>query len=144
MIEEESVRNYEIRFACRMRDGSVVPYTRVIAVADHETAERIAYAMIGERVDADQTLDSVGGIEATERGATVPRTPDGYYALWGRVFRALDLDVRSVHFWYGAEIGLGTNPTGHVIPNVAQSGEPEIVGFFPWPTAKEPHETEKS
>lgn len=129
--------NYEIRFACTMRDGSVVPYTRIIAVPSLGMAQRVAYAMIGERVDADQTLDAVTSVVATEQGASVQRTPEGYYALWGRVFRSLGLDIHAMRFWYGADIGLGTNPTGHIIPRVAQYGEPEIVGFFPWPPRKE-------
>ena len=129
--------NYEIRFACTMRDGSVVPYTRIIAVPSLGIAERCAYAMIGERVDTDQTLDAVVHVVATERSASVQRTPEGYYALWGRVFRSLGLDIHGMRLWYGADIGLGTNPTGHIVADVAQSGEPEIVGFFPWPLRKE-------
>lgn len=89
--------------------------------------------MVGERVDTDQTLDHLVHVIPTACSATVARTPDGYRTIWERVFRSLCIDPRTVRLWYGADIGLGTNPTGHIIPNVAQSGEPEIVGFFPWP-----------
>ena len=129
--------NYELLFACMVRDGVVRPYERVIAVPDIETAHRVAYAMVGERVDVDQTLDCMVYAIPAMRAATVARTPDGYVALWGRVFRTLGIDVRSVRLWYGADIGLGTNPTGHIVPRVAQSGEPEIVGFFPWPAIED-------
>ena len=132
--------NYEIRFACRMRDGSLIPYTRIIAAACIETAQRVAGAMVGECVDVDRILDAVESVVVTERSASVARTPDGYYALWGRVFRALGLSLDAYHLCYGTEIGLGTNPTGHVVPHVAQCMEPEIVGFFPWPAPKEPNE----
>ena len=126
--------NYELLFACVARDTAVVrQYERIIAVPDLEIARQVANAMVGELVDDDQTLDSVMRVVPTERAASVARTPDGYYAMWGRVFRCLNIDIRSVRLWYGSEIGLGTNPTGHVIPRVAQCGEPEIVGFFPWP-----------
>jgi hypothetical protein len=132
--------NYELMFACVARDGAVRPYERVIAVPDHATALKVAYAMVGERVDTDQTLDCMVYVIPTERSAFVPRTPSGYFVLWGHVFRALGVDTRQIRLWFGADIGLGTNPTGHVIPDVAQHGEPEIVGFLPWPTPKEPHE----
>lgn len=132
--------NFELMFACRMRDGAVRPYERVIAVTDLDTAIRVAYAMVGERVDTDQTLDCMVYAIPTEQGAFVPRTPGGYFALWGHVFRTLGIDPRELRLWYGADIGLGTNPTGHIIPDVAQYGEPEIVGFLPWPAPKEFHE----
>ncbi len=125
--------NYELMFACTARDGAVHPHIRVIAVPDSATALKVANAMVGERVAEDQTLDCMVYAIPSERPASVARTPDGYYALWGRVFRILGLDTSRYRLWYGADIGLGSNPTGHVIPRVAQYGEPEIVGFFPWP-----------
>lgn len=132
--------NFELTFACVARDGAESPYERVIAVPDLTTAQRVAYAMVGELVDTDQAIARVMSVVPTERPAFVPRTQHGYYALWGHVFYALGIDIKAVRFWYGAEIGLGTNPTGHVIPHVAQYGEPEIVGFLPWPAPKELHE----
>ncbi len=132
--------NYELLFASAARDGAVRSYTRVIAVPDQEIARQVAYAMVGELVDTDQTLDSVMHVIPTEHQAYVQRTPDGYYAMWGRVFRRLNIDIRFVRLWYGSEIGLGTNPTGHIIPDVAQCGEPEIVGFFPWPAQEKTHD----
>lgn len=136
--------NYKIQFACRMRDGSVVPYTRIISVPSLDMAQRVAGAMVGELVDVDQILTDVESVSVTEHSATVARTPDGYFALWGRVFTLLGLSLDSYHLWYGTEIGLGTNPTGHVMPNVAQCKEPEIVGFFPWPLPKETNEIKES
>jgi hypothetical protein len=125
--------NFELTFACAPRDGAVEPYERVIAVPDQDIADRVATAMVGELVDTDLTLERVIRVIPTGRPAMVPRTPDGYYALWGRVFRRLVIDIRSVRLWYGAEIGLGTNPTGHLIVPMSNLGEPEIVGFRFWP-----------
>ena len=124
--------NYELVFACVARDGAVRAYERVIAVPDIEVAHQVAHAMVGECVDDDQTLDSVAHVVPTDRTAFVARTPDGYYQIWWRVFWRLNIDIRAIRPWYGCEIGLGTNPTGHIVPRVAQCGEPEIVGFFPW------------
>lgn len=125
--------NYELAFTCATDTGAVCRFECVTAVPDLDTARLVAHAMVGERVDTDQTLDSVVHVIPSSRPAFVPRTPDGYYALWGRIFRALDIDIAAVRLWYGAEIGLGTNPTGHLIVPLANLGEPEIVGFRYWP-----------
>lgn len=132
--------NYELMFACVARDSLVRPYVRIVAVPDLETARRVAYAMVGECVGDDQSLDCMVYAIPTAQSASVARTPGGYFAMWARVFRCLDIDFQSVRLWYGSEIGLGTNPTGHLIVHVAQHGEPEIVGFFPRTAPGQTHE----
>lgn len=131
--------SFELSFACRMADDSLVPLIRVIAAPDLRWAHRIGTAMLGELVGSGQWLDHLTGAaqalpienRAIELSMGTPRLLS-YLPIWLRVLHMLGLSASGVKWVYSWRIGLPTNPRGHRVPDLALT-EPEIVGFFLWP-----------
>ena len=125
--------NFELMFACQMGDGSVLLFTRVVALSDLSMALRVGSSMVGEEVAVGQRLDLFVHAIPTERPPTMDAHLVPLVTVWARVLHILHIDTASVKFVYSYRNGLRQNPRGHQVSHAVDYEEPEICGFFVWP-----------
>lgn len=134
-------RSFELRFQTAFDDGYTAgsggQHCRIIATNTLGLACRIGLAMAGELVGESLWLERLESVRETEAAVRVPTLDNT--TTWKRVFSRLNVQPGQTRLFYSFNIGLSQNPRGH--QKVAQSADAEIVGFIPWPEARNTHGT---